>query len=379
MNVREAKPGPVDDFLIFRPDDVDLSRSPLRPSLKAETYVLGAFNPGLTRLANGNLLLMVRVAEALRGPIKEDRVCAIRWTPAGYVVDHHPLERTNVDDPRVFRIEVDHYKPIALTSLSWLLPVELTPDGREIVATHYDRAIAPSTAYQNYGVEDPRISRIGDLWYMTVCSVSPERHGTTLYVSKNGLDYECKGLILDHQNKDMCLFEGKIGDHYYALTRPLGEVYFAYPPDSDYIAGPCIQLAQSPDLLHWKPSNAPSLRARKSAGHIVKIGGGAPPVLTAAGWLVLYHGVEMSQGIGLYRTYWALLDRDDPTRILRQEDKTPLLEAHTGITDPLAHQMYLHDIVFTTGLVDAGDSYIAASGEVDLACRITYLPKKLFA
>ena len=37
----------VDDYLIFRPDDVDLTRSPLRKSLAEPTFVLGAFNPGL--------------------------------------------------------------------------------------------------------------------------------------------------------------------------------------------------------------------------------------------------------------------------------------------------------------------------------------------
>ena len=40
--------------------------------------------------------------------------------------------------------------------------------------------------------------------------------------------------------------------------------------------------------------------------------------------------------------------------------------------------MYLRDVVFTTGIADDGDSYVVASGEADLACRITRLPKKLF-
>jgi hypothetical protein len=56
------------DTLILVPDDIDLTRSPLAGQLAEETYVLGAFNPGLTRLPNGNLLMMVRVAEALRTP-----------------------------------------------------------------------------------------------------------------------------------------------------------------------------------------------------------------------------------------------------------------------------------------------------------------------
>ena len=42
------------DYLIFRPNDVDLSRSPLKRSIAEPTYVLGAFNPGLARLSNDN-------------------------------------------------------------------------------------------------------------------------------------------------------------------------------------------------------------------------------------------------------------------------------------------------------------------------------------
>jgi len=36
-------------------------------------------------------------------------------------------------------------------------------------------------------------------------------------------------------------------------------------------------------------------------------------------------------------------------------------------------------VMFTTGVEDAGDHYIVASGEADLACRITHMPKALFA
>src|SRR3546814_18315154 len=78
---------------------------------------------------------------------------------------------------------------MARNSLSWLLPVELTPDGLEVVAVHYDRAVAPHAPFQCYGVEDARISRVGGRWLMTSYSVSPERHSTTLYSSEDGLDW----------------------------------------------------------------------------------------------------------------------------------------------------------------------------------------------
>ena len=370
----------MDDRLIFTPDDVDLARSPLRRSLGARTHVLGAFNPGFTRLPNGNLLMMVRVAEALSEPVAGDCVRAIRWTADGYVLDEHPLVAVNMSDPRQFEVGGGAYRMLALTSLSWLLPVELTADGRGIVAVHYDKAIEPGADYQHYGVEDARISRIGDTWWMTVCAVSAERHSTVLYHSDDGLNYARLGVVLDHQNKDMILFEGLVAGRFMALTRPLGELYFAYPEGSPFIGGPSINLAQSPDALHWRPIDQPFLRPRKGSTSSMKLGGGSQPVLTAQGWLMIYHGVETRAKVGVYRSFWALLDAHEPWRVLRLADETPLLEANPALTGRIAHQLYLPtEVVFTTGIVDAGDHYIVASGEADLACRITHIPKARFA
>ncbi|SNS79654.1 Predicted glycosyl hydrolase, GH43/DUF377 family [Sphingomonas laterariae] len=381
----------VTDRLIFTPGEVDLARSPLAGHLDAETYVLGAFNPGFTRLPNGNLLMMVRVAEALRDPIRDGHVHAIRWvagdkqgsgggSPSGtgrYVLDPWPLDQADTADPRKFMLHGGGWKVMALTSLSWLLPVELSPDGLERVAVHYDRAIAPAHDVQCYGIEDARISKVGDRWWMTTCSVSPERHATTLHSSDNALDWRFEGVVLDHQNKDMLIFEGLIDGRYWAQTRPLGDLYFAYPPGSEWRAGPSINLATSPDALHWKPHLAPGIRPRSGTVATARIGGGAPPVLTDKGWLTLWHGVEPHEIVGIYRTYWSLLDRDDPSRTLHSDD-TPLLEPAPELTRPIEELMYLHNVVFTTGIVDGGDHFIVASGEADLACRITHIPKAHF-
>ncbi len=368
------------DTLIFTPDDVDLARSPLRRGIAEPTYVLGAFNPGFTRLPSGNLLLMVRIAEALSEPVRDGHVRAIRWTPEGYRLDAWPLADVDMADPRQFEIKGRRHRVLGLTSLSWLLPVELDSAGERIVRVHYDRAIEPAASYQCYGVEDARITHIGDTWYMTTCSVGAERHCTSLHTSRDGLTYRLDGIVLDHQNKDMILFEGLVRDRFIALTRPLGEVYFAYPPDSEWVGGPSINFAQSPDALHWKPLDAPGLRARKGSTSAMKIGGGTQPVLTDDGWMMIYHGVEARETVGIYRSFWALLDRDDPSRILRIEDDVPLLEADPALTAPIAHQMYLPTpVVFSTGLVDDGDAYLVASGEADLACRMTRIAKTRFA
>jgi len=365
------------DRLVFSPRDVDLARSPLAGKVGAETYILGAFNPGMTRLPNGNLLLMVRVAEALRTPIRDGHIHALRWDEGGYALDPWPLDLVDTSDPRKFMMRSAGWKVMALTSLSWLLPVELSADGRGVVAVHYDRAIVPRAPYQCYGVEDARISRVGERWLMTTCSVSPERHSTTLYTSDDAIDWRLEGIVLDHQNKDMLIFEGLVGGKYWAQTRPLGDLYFAYPPGGEWRAGPSINLATSPDALHWKPYDKPGIRPHAATLATARMGGGAPPILTDQGWLCLWHGVEPAGVVGIYRTYWSILDRDDPSIVLRS-DHTPLIEPSSALTDPIKDLMYLDNVVFTTGIVDAGDHYVVASGEADLACRITHVPRNAF-
>ena len=364
-----------DDRIVFGPEDVDTSRGPLR-GFGRDTFVLGAFNPGFTRLPDGRLLMMVRVAEALRQPVWDERVHAIRWTPGGYVADGWPLAATDRTDPRKFRLRAEAWPTLALTSLSWLLPVILSEDGARVEDVLYDRAIAPAASTERYGVEDARIARVDDAYVLTACTVSDERHGTSLWTSKDGLDWTPHGLVLDHQNKDMVLFEGRVGGAFMAMTRPLGDLYFAPPPGDPHAPGPAIQLARSPDLEHWRPLQRPGLRPLAGGAGTARMGGGAPPVLTERGWLCLYHAVQAGGDVGIYRTYAALLDRDDPSVVLWRDETRPVLSPRDDLTDRYGPARYLTGVVFTTGLVREAGGWLAASGEADLACRLTRLPEE---
>ena len=110
----------LSDIIIFKPDDVDLQRSPLRNTIQEKTFVLGSFNPGLCRLPNGNLLIMVRIAEALLEPVKGNVVRSIRWDELkGFVLDEWPRADVDMSDPRKFRIRKYEFPVYALTSLFW--------------------------------------------------------------------------------------------------------------------------------------------------------------------------------------------------------------------------------------------------------------------
>jgi len=196
---------------------------------------------------------------------------------------------------------------------------------KKIVKIHYDKIISPSKSYQEYGIEDARISLIDGKYYMTTCSVSSERLCTTLYTSKTELDYTLVGRCARSSKQGYAVFEGMINNKFYALTRPMGSVYFATPPQSDYSPGPSINIAESMDALYWKPLDEPFIRPGKSKATSLKLGGGAQPILTPQGWIVLFHGVEKNGEIGVYRTYWALLDKNEPWKILHLDMQEPVL------------------------------------------------------
>jgi len=93
---------------------------------------------------------------------------------------------------------------------------------------------------------------------------------------------------------------------------------------------------------------------------------------------MLYHGVEDKGKVGIYRTYRAMLDKEEPWRVIQNDDVNPLLEAMDSLTESLKDKIYLRDVVFTTGIAEHHDHFIIASGELDLACRISLIPKSIF-
>jgi predicted GH43/DUF377 family glycosyl hydrolase len=129
--------------------------------------------------------------------------------------------------------------------------------------------------------------------------------------------------------------------------------------------------------LYWKPHCHPGIRTRADTVATARIGAGTPPILTDRGWLSVWHAVEPKEIVGIYRTYWSIMDRDDPSRVIAA-DEAAILELSIELTRPIEHQMYLRDVVFSTGIAEHGDHYIVASRKADLACRITHIPKRPF-
>ena len=89
----------------------------------------------------------------------------------------------------------------------------------------------------------------------------------------------------------------------------------------------------------------------------MKIGGGAPPIKTPDGWLIIYHGKGDNS---LYSLFCLLLDLDDPTKIVRRAE-TPLLIP----TEAFETEGFFGNIVFSNGIVERDGQVFLYYGTAD--------------
>ena len=324
---------------LLKPSDVP----PSRPDLE----VIGVFNPGAVQTSDG-VVLLVRVAE--QAAEKRKGYTALpRWDVEqnNYVIDWSRNDEHAPIDVRVVRRHRDGL--VRLTFISHLR-VFYSKDGR----TLEDRPgawLEPNNANEEYGVEDPRITLIGDTYYITYVAVS--RHGvaTALASTRDFRGFSRHGIIFCPENKDVILFPEKIDDSYYALHRPNGATAFTKPE---------IWIASSPNLLHW--GRHERLLGGGEDWDLGRIGGGAPPIKTEAGWLEFYHGNskrEAEKNVGTYSGGLLLLDSKDPRKIIGRCGQLFTPEAE------FERHGFVPNVVFPTGIVTQGDSALVYYGAAD--------------
>jgi predicted GH43/DUF377 family glycosyl hydrolase len=214
--------------------------------------------------------------------------------------------------------------------------------------------IVPASPLEEYGIEDPRVTKIDDVFHITYVSVSRLGISTSRLTTKDFRTFERHGVMMHPDQKDVVLFPEQVSERYLALTRPM-------PGSFGRILG--IWIAESDDLVHWG-HHRPVALPRAGAWDEMRIGASCVPIRVPDGWLELYHGADRMNRYGMGAL---LLDPDDPSRVLART-KRPLLVPET----PYEHDGFLHDVVFPSGHVPlddgrirvyygAADSYIAAA------------------
>ncbi len=195
--------------------------------------------------------------------------------------------------------------------------------------------------YEEYGIEDPRITFVGGEYLITYSAYS--RHGVRIALAKTK-DFktvERFSLITEADYRNIVIFPEKFNGLYARLDRPHSEI----SPWS-------IWISYSPDLRFWGESRV-IMKPVKYHWDEMKIGPGAPPFKTKAGWLHIYHGVFPTMDGCVYRIGAALHDLNDPSIIIGVGDSWILQpEEVYEVTG------YVHNVVFTCGAVPEGDGSV---------------------
>ena len=170
---------------------------------------------------------------------------------------------------------------------------------------------------------DPRLTVIEDEFYFTFATntcAGDNRCG--LLKTKDFKHFESVTATLPN-NRNVLLFPEKIGGYYYRLERPFAG------------AVGDIWISRSPDLRFWGDHKR-LLNRRTLSFCNSKIGPGAPPIRTDAGWLTLFHTVtEMKEALYSWETPYhewhskysmglMLLDLNDPSKVIGIHDKALL-------------------------------------------------------
>lgn len=242
------------------------SRHSDNPILTASDWpyaVNSVFNPGATLLPDGTTLLLCRV---------EDRRGLSHLTVARSV---NGIDNWQIDSRPTFAADPTNF------------PEEL------------------------WGVEDPRITYVEELkkYAIVYTAYTRDGPGVSLALTQDFSQFERLGVIMAPEDKDAALLPQRIDGQWALIHRPVSA------PRAH------MWISFSENLYHWGRHKL-MLEARRGAWWDAnKIGLSPPPILTAKGWLVIYHGVRQTAAGAIYRLGLALFDLMNPEVCLKRGDE----------------------------------------------------------
>ncbi len=206
--------------------------------------------------------------------------------------------------------------------------------------------IFPQFEYEEHGVEDPRIVRINEMFYLSYCAYDGVNALGALATSPDLINWEKKGIIVPQmvfdEFKRLAETKGKLNNKYYRYNKldkikeikgkklliwdknvvffPRkinGKIYFLHriKPDIQIV---CVNDISELTTEFWQnyllKFKESIVLEPKYKHEISYLGAGCPPIETEKGWLVIYHGVHDTVKGYVYCACVALLDLENPQK-----------------------------------------------------------------
>lgn len=242
----------------------------------------------------------------------------------------------------------------------------LSTDGVRVDEILDRPAIAREAPYEEWGVEDARVTWLEDesRYAITYTGYSPQGPRVCLITTDDLLAperYQRHGPRIAGDNKNCVVFPRRVNGRYVILHRPMPRIFLttvASLEEEWAVEGASVAIV-GPRPRTWRSS---------------RVGAGAPPILTDIGWLLPIHGAtEIEQG-NVYSMGWCVLDADDPARVRYVSDAPALApEAPYEIDAGPIPQVDMANfrtgvrVVFPQGLVERGDDLVVYYGAADVS------------
>jgi beta-1,2-mannosidase len=242
---------------------------------------------------------------------------------------------------------------------------------------HFDRRHAPvmvsEAPYEKGGgVEDPRLQKIGETYYLTytgynnVDGVAADKKDAQLClaISSDLIHWRRQGIILPayqgkwnvRWTKSGAIVPEKIAGKYWMY-------YLGDAPGQSSQMG----VASSDDLLHWSDAlNHPVLSSRAGTFDSQVVEPGPAPAILPEGIFLIYNGADDKL---LYSTGWVLFDRKNPTKVLARAEQAvfrPQTEWENVGQVP--------NVVFVEGAVREGHRWLFYYGAADKNIGVATAP-----
>jgi len=214
------------------------------------------------------------------------------------------------------------------------------------------------------GVEDPRISKIGDLYYITYSAYHASiahRVRVSLATTKDFKSFKRHGPLLKTDMRNVVLFPEKTNERYYGMFRPNDS-------SLDHTGGIYKQIkigwTMNIEARDWTILEEPIMQQNDGPSSFSdKIGPGATPIKTKHGWINIFHGVRSTMDGNPYVLGVALHNSENPEKV--KVSNIPILfPSKADCMVPNDSYVHVPNVVFCCGAIrrDNGEIYIYYGG-----------------
>jgi len=254
------------------------------------------------------------------------------------------------------------------------LALALSSDGERVDEIWAQPAVAREAPYEEWGVEDPRITYLEDdrCYAVTYTGYSSDGPRVCLITTDDLLTprrYHRHGPRIAGDNKNCVIFPQKIDGDYVILHRPMPRIV-------------CARVRSLADP--WPADGVALVGPRAGTWRSARVGAGAPPIHTEIGWLLPFHGATTIDEGNVYSMGWCVLDLNRPETVKYVSDEPAL-------TPRAPYEIEMHPIpqvnpanfpagvrvVFPQGLVERGEDLLVYYGAADVSVAGARVNKRL--